>query len=253
MLYGVSFVSYCGNFVFVSIPLGTIGVALPALVHAMDASSVNIHDHGRENMNYTRLCRLLVVGGSQVLREKFDRIHPPERLHYTLSSHQVRDFLESLYTGNHIILNRDQWRNLYPSMPSTVSSQSFDITLLMVLLRNVSGLKSPAAGWNRLPPAKDTSTEADIIRVKVLGNEVYGHGSVAFVDNLMFDRYWQDIQQALIRLGGERDGPQIDKVDCVNPDIGQYYQGILKQWIEAEGKMDQIEGRVLHRQFLDSS
>lgn len=251
MLYGVSFVSYYGTFVFVLIPVGTIGVALLALVHAMDAASVNVHALSKKAMNYTRLCRLLVVGGSQVLRETFDRIHPPERLHYTLSSHPVRAFLESLHTGNHGILDREQWRMLYPSMPCTVSSQNFDITLLMVLLRKVSGLTPPATGWNSPPPETDMSTEADIIRVKVWGNEVYGHGSEAFVDDLMFDRYWRDIQQTLIRLGGGRDGPHIDMVDCVDHGIGRHYQEILQQWIEVEGKIDEIEGRILHKQYLD--
>ena len=218
----------------------------------MDAASIKMHSLSKETANYARLCRLLVVGGSQVLRDTLDEIHPPERLLYTLSTHPVRAFFESLYADNHRILNREQWRKLYPSIPSTVSSQNFDITLLTVLLRNVSGLKPPATGWNSPPPATDTSTEADITRVRVLRNEVYSHCRQGFSDDLTFDRYWQDIQQTLIRLGGERYRPYIDKlkVDCMDPDIALEYQEVLKQWREDEVKIDQIEGRLLHKQHL---
>ena len=217
----------------------------------MAAASVNIHVLGQETMNYTRLCQLLVAGSTQVLRETFDRIHPPERLHYTLSRPPVRAFLESLYTGDQSILSREQWRMLYPPKSTIVSSKHFDFTLLTVLLRYISGLTPPATGWNSPPPETDTSTEADIVRVRVLRNEVYGHGSEAFVDDLMFDRYLQDIQQTLERLGGEHDGPRMDKGDGVDTGTELYCQEILKQWIEAEGKIDQIEGRILHKQYLD--
>lgn len=216
----------------------------------MDAASVNIQAFTKETTNYARLCRLLVVQGTQVLRDTFDKIHPPERLHDSLSSHRVRASLELLYKGKHKILNPTQWGKLYPSTHSSVSSRNFDITLLMVLLRNISGLKPPATGWNSPPPATDTSTEADITRLRVFRNEVYGHGSKASVDDLTFDGYWQDIQQTLIRLGGERYGPYIEglKVDCMDPDIGLHYQELLKQWIEDEGKIDQIEGKISHKQ-----
>lgn len=214
----------------------------------MASASVNAHASTTETTNYARLCRLLVDVGTKVLREKFDDIHPPGSLHVELLSHPVRASLERLYKGKNKILNPKQWEKLYPSCPSSVSSRNFDVTLLTVLLRYVSGLNPPTTGWNRPPPATDTSTEADIIRVRVFRNEIYGHASKAYIDNHMFDGYWQDIRQTLIRLGGDRYGPFIDKlkVDCMDPDIELHYRELLKQWIEDEGKIDQIEGRILH-------
>ena len=216
----------------------------------MDAASVNNLVLGKETTNYAQLCRLLVDGGTKVFRGIFDKIHPPESLHHTLSTH--RAFLESLYMGNQRILNREQWRKLFPSTPSIVSSQNFDITLLTLLLRNISGLRPPDTGWNTLPPATDASTEADIIRVKYWRNEVYGHDSRAFVHDLMFHRYWQNIQETLIRLGGKRYGPVINtvKVEYMDPDVALRYRELLKQWIEEDGKIDQIEGKILHKKYL---
>ena len=50
----------------------------------------------RETSNYTRLCRLLVGVGSQVLRETFDRIHPPRGLDIVLATTPVHPKLQSL-------------------------------------------------------------------------------------------------------------------------------------------------------------
>lgn len=100
------------------------------------------------------------------------------------------------------VLNPTQWGNLYPPINTTVSSKTFNITLLVVLLRNICSFSPPATGWDALPPATDVSTEADIVRVKYFRNTVYGHADKASVDGAEFDGYWQDIKDALVRLGG---------------------------------------------------
>ena len=198
----------------------------------------------KETTNYYRLCRLLLLGGTQVLRDIFDSIHPQKGLPVWLSSHQVEASLQSLYKGKQKILNPTQWGKLYPADPSSVSSRDFDITLLMVLLRKIPGSNPPPTGWP--PPATDTSIEADITRVRFYGKTVYAHASQASVDDLTFDKYWQDIRHALMRLGGEMYGRTIDKleIDCMNPDIGIRYQELLKQWIEDERQIEQIEGNI---------
>ena len=118
----------------------------------------------KETTNYARLCRLLVDVGSQALRDTFDRIHPPTGLHSVLAPDtSAYTTLQSLRSRR--ILNTTQWGNLYPTIHTSVSA-SFDITLLMVLLRNICGLTPPVTGWDNLPSAADTSTEANIARVK---------------------------------------------------------------------------------------
>ena len=91
----------------------------------------------KETTNYARLCRLLVDVGSHVLRETFDKKRPPGNLDTVLSSPPVHAVLQSLKRK---VLNPLQWGKLYPAIKSSVSSQHFDITLLMVLLRNICGL-----------------------------------------------------------------------------------------------------------------
>ena len=160
----------------------------------------------KETTNYARLCRLLVDIGTQALRDTFDTIHPPANLHTILTANKTT--LQFLRTRK--VINATQWGMLFPAIPTSVSSAHFDITLLMALLRNICGLPSPIAGWDTLSAATDVSREADIARVKYYRNSVYGHAECASVDDAVFNIYWGDIRDTLVRLGGEKYRADID-------------------------------------------
>ena len=191
----------------------------------------------KQTTNYARLCRLLVDVGSQVLRETFDRIHPPASLYTVLARPPVHAVLQPLQKKK--VLNPTQWGKLYPAIKSSVSSREFDITLLMVLLRNICGLVPPCTGWDDLPSTTDVTTEADIARVKIYRNTVHGHASQASIDNATFDQYWSEIREALVRLGGAGYGTAIDDLrdDCMDPDKEEHYRELLKQWKKDEDNL----------------
>ena len=195
------------------------------------AAALSFHE---KTTNYARLCRLLVEVSSHVLRETFNKKRPPGNLHTVLSTPKVHDALQELRRRK--VLNPSQWGKLYPAMKSSVSSRDFDITLLMVLLRNMCGLVRPYSGWDTLPLAADTTLEADIVRIKCYRNTVYGHASEASVDDPTFNQYWQDIQDALVRLGGAGYRSAIDdlKKECIDPDFAEHYKELLKQWVMDE-------------------
>ena len=189
----------------------------------------------KETANYARLCRLLVDAGSDALRDAFDKSRPTGELNAVLLSPPVHVVLQSLRKKG--ILNPSQWVQLYPkAIKSAVSSKNFDITLLMVLLRNICGLVRPATGWDTLPPATDTTLEADIVRIKCYRNTVYGHASEASVDDATFNQHWKDIQDAIVRLGGAGYQSAIDdlKKECMDPDFEEHYKELLKQCIMDE-------------------
>ena len=188
----------------------------------------------KETANYARLCRLLVDAGSDALRDAFDKSRPIGDLNAVLSSPPVHAVLKSLRKKG--ILNPTQWGKLYPANKSAVSSKNFDITLLMVLLRSICGLLPPASGWDKLPPATDTTLEADIVRIKCYRNTVYGHASEASVDDPTFNQYWKDIQDALVRLRGAGYQSAIDdlKKECIDPDFEEHSKELLKQWVVDE-------------------
>ncbi|XP_022805035.1 uncharacterized protein LOC111342248 isoform X2 [Stylophora pistillata] len=188
----------------------------------------------KKTTNYARLCRLLVDISSHVLREIFDKKHPPGKLEKVLSRPQTHAVLQNLRRKK--VLNPSQWGKLYPAIKCSVSSQHFDITLLMVLLRNICCLVAPRNGWDKLPPLADTSLEADIARIKCYRNTVYGHASKASVDDATFNQYWQNIKDALVRLGGAGYQAIIDdlRTECMDPDFEEHYRELLKQWVMDE-------------------
>ena len=156
------------------------------------------------------------------------------------------------------VINPTQWGNLYPPIRTSVSSKNFDITLLTVLLRNICSLSPPATGWDALPPATDMSSEADIARVKYFRNTVYGHAEKASVDDATFNVYWQDIKDALVRLGGPLYEKAVNKLknECMDPVFEEHYRELLKEWKRdddnTKDKLDEID-RKLEELILKAS
>ena len=197
----------------------------------------------QENTNYARLCRLLVDVGRTVLRDTFDSIHPPANLHVVLSSPSVFSTLQSLRKKK--ILYTMQWGKLFPAVASSVSSANFDVTLLMVLLRNICGLSPPVStcSWDKLPPESDNSTAANIARIKWYRNDVYGHATKASVDDATFNVLWQKISSAVLALGSGY-GAIISrlKTECMDPAAEANYKELLSDWKKDDDILKKMHG-----------
>ena len=196
------------------------------------ASAAPVISSTKQTTNYARLCRLLVDVDTQALRDTLDAIHAPAILHVVLATNKPA--LQGLRSRR--IINATQWGKLFPVIPSAVSSKTFDITLLMILLRNLGGLPSPITRWDTLPAATDTSREADIARLKYFRNTVYGHAEQASVYDTTFNAYWQDIRDTLVRLGGVRYREAIDNLEteCMDPEMEHHYKQVLSEWKKDE-------------------
>ena len=124
-----------------------------------------------EKTNGAKLSSLLIDGGTTVLRNVFDRYHPPTNLAASLNANYV--ILANLFKRK--VLHKPQWDLLFPPGGATPDSKTFDITLLFLLLSNICGLSPPLSGWHKSPPSSDTSLEANLTRIKLYRNELYGH------------------------------------------------------------------------------
>ena len=216
------------------------------------ASAPTLAPSSKETTNYARLCRLLVDGGTKALRYTFDKFHSPATLFNVLKAGSAEhSTLQSLRKRK--IINATQWSKLYPSHPSSVTSEDFDITLLMVLLRNICSLTASATttpgsthSWDSLPPSSDSSVEANIARVKYYRNSVYGHAHQASVDDPTFNSLWKDISVALIALGVDAAAITKLKTETMDPDMETHYRELLKEWKKDEDnikdQLDRMEG-----------
>ena len=155
----------------------------------------------KEKENYYRLYRLLVVVGSAVLRETFEKVRPSGDLDKLLAAPRIRAKLRSLRQKK--ILSTSQWDKLYPSVRSTVSSKEFDTTLLGILLIRICNLQPPETGWNEFPPNTDTTIQANIIRLRFYDSMVHKLSKAAAIGDTTLNFLWKNIQDILVRLGGE--------------------------------------------------
>ena len=205
----------------------------------------------RENINYARLCRLLIDIGTEALRNVFNAIHSPANLHKILSSSSSH-YTTLKWLEKKGVLNPTQCGRL-----STASSAEFDITLLMVLLRNVCGLSPPdnTGSWDELPPDSDNSTEANIVRIKFYRNDVYAHASKASVDDSTFNELWGNISKAIVGLASGTNATlyatAISKVktEYINPEAEAHFRGLLNDWKKHDDNtkelLEEVKGMML--------
>ena len=162
---------------------------------APDPEEILRSTRGKEN--FQRITRLLICGGTSLLREIFDLKCPPSNLPTILSNPVTEKKLKAAK------LTMPQWRCLFPSPGVHGKSADFDVTLLVRLLRTICSLTPPTTGWDALPLRADQSLTADIARIKCYRNSVYGHVNqgMAIRDN-EFKTLWQEISEALVRIAG---------------------------------------------------
>ena len=149
----------------------------------------------REKANFQRLARLLISGGTSLMREIFDQLCPPSNLSTTLKNPATKKQLKVAK------LTKPQWDCLYPSPAVYGKSADFDVTLLFKLLRTICSLTPPATGWDAMPTSADHSLAADLARIKYYRNSLYGHvGQNMEITEDEFPQLWQDISEALLRI-----------------------------------------------------
>ena len=180
-----------------------------------------------EKTNGSKLSRLLIDGGTTVLRNIFDGYHPPANLSAGLNANYST--LQKLCKKK--VLRPAQWDKLFPPGGAAPDSNTFDITLLFLLLTNICGLSPPHSGWHAKPSPGDDSLEANLARMKFFRNELYGHVSSTGIDTPTFSSLWKEISAALVALG--LDQTEIDKLKeekCGAED----YLDVLLEWAKSE-------------------
>ena len=180
-----------------------------------------------EKTNGAKLSRLLIDGGTTVLRKIFDGHHPPANLITDLNANY--SILNTLLRRR--VLNGHQWDKLFPPGGVAPDSKTFDITLLFLLLTNICGLTPPLSGWHALPPLSDTSHEANLARVKFYRNVLYGHVTTTGVDTPTFSALWTEISGVLVSLG--LDQAEVDRLKAEKSGE-QDFIDVLIQWADSE-------------------
>ena len=180
-----------------------------------------------EKTNGAKLSRLLIDGGTIVLRKIFDTYHSPANLQANLNANYGT--LHNLLRSR--VLHKPQWHLLFPPSGATPDSSTFDITLLFLLLTRICGLPPPPSGWHTKPSASDTSVEANLARIKFFRNELYGHVTTTGVDTPTFSALWQEISAVLVALGLPQ--AEIDRLKAEHCGEEDFID-VLFEWADSE-------------------
>ena len=126
------------------------------------------HCISTEQENGLRI-QLLNEKTTQTLRNKFHQYFSsdPKTLFKELSAHQatLKGYLRKK------ILYKEQYALLLPSN-GLPDSETFDISLLTFLLRELCGLPQPITGWDKDPSPTDQTESAHLVRVRKGRNKI---------------------------------------------------------------------------------
>ena len=161
------------------------------------------------------------------LRNIFNRYHPPDNLSSGLNTNY--SILDDLLRKR--VLNKHQWDKLFPPGGGVPDSNTFDITLLFLLLTNICGLSPPLTGWHAKPSPGDNSLEANLARVKFFRNELYAHLKSTAFNAAIFSSLWQELSASLLSLGLDQ-----AEIERLNAEHGgeQDYLDVLFEWADSE-------------------
>ena len=200
-------------------------------------STSSLLSPSNEKSNGTKLSRLIVDGGTTALRNLFNLKVPPNTLATTLNSNHA--YFLNLKNNKKIF--QEQWEKLYPSVGQP-NAETFDITLLSLLLREICGLTPPSTGWHNEPLASDPSQEANLVRIKRYRNQIYGHVSSTGVSDAEFEGLWKGIAGTLEALGIDKKDIDDLKTKPLDPESAFRYVEELKAWCKEE--IREVEDRM---------
>ena len=197
-----------------------------------------VYDASEEKTNGTKLTRLLVDGGTHVLREFLHSIYPRDKLQIVLVKNRPK--LQSLKVGR-VIFDK-QWDKLFPPSGDPPDSDTFDISLLHLLIREICHLTAPSTGWHKMPAEDDHSVEANIARIKCFRNELC-HGTSTGVPNDEFEEKWEQVSSCLeaLELYAYRQKIERLKSDPVDHDIQRRVEEEVDQWAQLDSELQLFE------------
>ncbi|XP_076095790.1 uncharacterized protein LOC143066864 [Mytilus galloprovincialis] len=152
-----------------------------------------------EEENYVRMSLLLTGISPRAARTFFDSEFAPACLEATIK----KELNKLLDLKKKHRINQSQWNLLCPRFPDLPDSKTFDVTLMILLLRNLTPITPPLCGFDHLPSVIETTPAADLARIKHYRNHL-AHLDDGKLDTGFFNTAWNDITCAVDRLGGQQ-------------------------------------------------
>ena len=189
-----------------------------------------------ETTNFYRVVSLIVDAGAEVLRSLFLKYACPPSVTSPAAVNPKHTIYNYLYAQQLTVLSlknvsKKQLDLIFPSSKTETDIETWDITLLYTILRNVCKIPT------------NEQTECDNLRMK--RNDMYAHSRQANLTDSDFQTYWTDIRNIIINLAQFTNDPNaVQHVTSVmniiktGPvDIGSAIE-VFKAWYERDNVID---------------
>lgn len=136
-------------------------------------------------------------------------------------------------------LNNNERQLLYPDNAKYSGDlNDLDITVLYIILRNISTICPHQNGWGHTPEDNDRSVSANIDRIRIMKNKFVSHSSTYSLTETEFLTTWKEIRQCIIELGGNDYTKRIDYLltSEINPVIETELSIALEKLKESDQK-----------------
>ncbi|KAL3855981.1 hypothetical protein ACJMK2_015178 [Sinanodonta woodiana] len=148
-------------------------------------------------MNHARLCiALATVCGKALRKMLLDNVPIPYRdIYKAILGNQAK----LIGARGRPLLSQDQINLVFsdPLGQQTGTLETFDVSLLYTLIRNVSTVQAPITGWGIIPQPSDKSPGASVERIRSYRNRISGHSPDAKINSQHFEDYWQNLKDEL--------------------------------------------------------
>lgn len=163
--------------------------------------------------NYLRIIRLLVVVGTEKLRNL---------LYKLIRKSDIAGFLKSkkqalLELRRKHVLSSEEFK----TVTNHSNADEFDISLIIKLLTNFFPWEkeAPKNGWGKVVHDSDESLGADIMRLRKLRDTLVAHRPDARLSLEEFETSWEQAEKSLIRIAAKTG---VEKVEDVILEIKEY-------------------------------
>ncbi|CAG2225942.1 unnamed protein product [Mytilus edulis] len=179
-----------------------------------------------EESNYLKVVFVLLRIATSLIRVQFDKeVHPI----------QLKKELQKARPKLHRLLNQAQMDLLFPKSGVPVS-QTFDITLMILLIKNLTHI----AISENLPCRTRDTLGAHLSRIKIYRNMI-AHSKHGTISNTDFSKCWENITIAVVGLG-------VDKKVCEELEtkiFSAYELSFVQDEIKLKNELSEVLDKVI--------
>ncbi|XP_056001314.1 uncharacterized protein LOC125653620 isoform X2 [Ostrea edulis] len=184
-----------------------------------------------ETTNANRTCRVVLGPCTDGLRDVLRQEVPPHTFHHVIKQNKFNLPRLTAVQCDLILPKNGNYMGRY---------NDIDISLLYILLRNITNISPHSNGWGNDPDPHDTSLSANIERIRLVRNRCV-HSCDPFMSNADFTSIWSTIRSTMVDLdsflmNGNKYEKAVDflRHESMDPENDLHYEEELRKQVEED-------------------